>query len=167
METIISWIVGNALDVIYITGPTEKEDPGIYKAVTDILETAFYMELIESNMKRTRHHFKTPRDVLSQPHPKTLEEAVDFLIATFPLKERIKLANLEKHELKPVYFSIGEFIRNELKWWENNTMLMESCIKNGHDPGNGDHNKNKDAVIIIVDSLWKELKKTHSLRIIK
>ncbi|MDP2644234.1 MAG: hypothetical protein Q8P24_04795 [Desulfobacterales bacterium] len=95
--------------------------------------------------------------------PRTVDEAVDRLIAELPLKDKAILANMTEEELDQPHFTIGNYIRNNFGLWTGNESLMESCRA----VSENDDLHVDSASIIIIEELWKKLRKTHKLRIVK
>ncbi len=94
--------------------------------------------------------------------PKTVDQAIERLLEELTLKERVRIAKMEKSELKVLHITLGPHIREEFGFWTGNHELMESCrILSG-----------KDAFDIaagsamIINGLWARLKRTHALRVL-
>jgi len=93
--------------------------------------------------------------------PETVEEAVDRLIADLPFEDKNTIADLEEHELPFLSATIlGVYIQREFWLGSGNTALMDSCCYNA---GANDLHV-YDASAIIIEELWKKLRKTHALR---
>ena len=96
-------------------------------------------------------------------YPKSVEEAVAFLIDKLSLKEKDQIAKMSQKDLILLHFSLGLGIRNEFGLWAGNKDLLESCAivvgeKNIHPD---------DASSVIITELWKKLRETHTLRVVK
>ena len=98
----------------------------------------------------------------SEP-PKTVPEAVDRLVAGLPLKDKATIASLTEDELVTLQFTLGSHIGKEFGIWSGNRNLLESCEHISGDP----HMHPDFAPTIIINELWKRLKETHKLRVIK
>jgi len=98
------------------------------------------------------------------PHPLTVEEAVDRLHANISLNDEIRLAaTLAEEDLTDFHFSLGHHIRNEFGLWSGNDALLESCrIIAGKQDLHVD-----DASCVIIKALWVRLKKEDRLNIIE
>lgn len=87
--------------------------------------------------------------------PKSVDEAVERLIAELSLTDRAMIAGTAEEELIDLQFSLGEYIRKEFGLEKNND-LLESCrsvsqidqIHVGH------------AAFTIIVELWKRLQTT-------
>lgn len=95
---------------------------------------------------------------------KNVAEAVDDLISILPLKVRTKIARMRESELIELHFSsLGMFIRSELGLRSGNKTLTKSCQGAS---SKTDFYENEVSALVI-KSLWKELRKTHLLRVVK
>lgn len=95
---------------------------------------------------------------------RNIAEAVDDLIDILPLKVRTKIARMRESELIELRFSsLGMFIRSELGLRSGSKALTKSSQAASNKIGF--HENEVSAVVI--RSLWKELRKTHLLRVVK
>ena len=95
--------------------------------------------------------------------PKTVEEAVNWLIFNMPLRARTELAKHDEAELRLLHFTFGAFIRNQFEIWSGNVELLNDCRRlSGITFMSPD-----DAVSFIIKKLWEQLQKTHKLRVVK
>ncbi len=94
--------------------------------------------------------------------PKTVNQAVDILISKMVLKDKVIIANMTYGELVDLNSSLGAYIKNIFRLWSGKE-LMESCrfvTKN--------KKLNEDgACFAIIETLWKRLRKTHKIRVVK
>lgn len=102
-------------------------------------------------------------DVIGWGYPKTLEEAVEKLISEMPLKDRVFVAGLGFERLNLVELALGSYVRQNLGLWTGNTELIESCrAYSGRPSLTADQ-----GATIILQALWKRLRETHVLRLMK
>jgi len=95
--------------------------------------------------------------------PRSVDEAVDRLIEELPLKDRVYIAGLEQKDLGFIHGMLGSYIRQDFGLFRGNRELIESCRKVSRMPG-----LTADQVpLVIMKALWKRLKKTHALRVVK
>jgi hypothetical protein len=95
--------------------------------------------------------------------PKTVKEAVDLLICGLTLKDKVEIARLDAGELESLLLILGEYIKRNFGLWNENSYLVRSCQE-----VSGEKEPSIDRVVqIIIDNLWKRLKKTHLPRIVK
>jgi hypothetical protein len=99
----------------------------------------------------------------SMKPPKTVDEAVNRLDSALSLKDKATIARMAEDDLNALLVNLGEYFRKEFSLGFGNNELMSSCSflagKNRvHQSG---------ASSIIVRELWKRLRKTHQLRVVK
>jgi len=86
-----------------------------------------------------------------------------LILSELPLKDKVTLANMAEVELDSLHFSLGAYIRRKFGLWSGNESLIESCRfvsgKKGLDV--------KAVPEVIIWSLWKKLKESYKLRIVK
>jgi len=152
-QQVIDWLLNNRIETLNVAGPRESKDPMIYRAVYDLLQTVYYIAISEENVVALR----------GTGMPKTVDEAVQRLIANVPLKVKSEMAKMEESELIDLHFSFGAFIRNQFGLWSGNEDLLNDCRKVSGNPTLHPD----DASTEIIRSLWKRLSKTHQLRVVK
>ena len=95
----------------------------------------------------------------------TVDAVVKEIISELPLEERVGTADLDADEFRILELTLGKLIQYKL---DNmpvtvNQKLKEDCLAKSE-------NKNLDEVDaagVILRELWKRLKETHRLRIVK
>ena len=151
---ILDWINETTIEVLNVAGPRASKDPHIYEAAEKLIEAVLRLQNIQSD--------KAMLENINPPPPKTVDDAVTRLILELPLRDRNKIANMDEIELVSLHLTLGNYIRNTYKLW-NNEALLDSCklkfnIDNPHpDSASG----------LIIKELWKKLRKTHALRVVK
>ena len=155
VKAINYWMNHHDIQVLNVAGPRLSKDPNIYDATTSLLKSAIRMSIIDTEM---------PDPKIDNPLiPSTVAEAVDDLLSTLPLSDKAIIARMKEEELADYYFSFGTFIRNKYGMWTTNKALLESCRSAA-----GDKELNpEEASALIVKEMWKNLKKTHALRVVK
>jgi hypothetical protein len=98
--------------------------------------------------------------VLKRYLPKTVEEAVERLLAEIPLKNKTAISRMGKEDLVSLHFRLGQYVLRRFGLWSGNADLMASCRKVSdeadlHEDG---------ASVLIIEELWKRLRETHGLR---
>jgi len=158
------WVRLRHIDVLYVIGPNASVDPDVWKHTAHIVEGALLLDLMEAPTDShitdyTKKEYLDKLPVL----PKTVDEAVDQIIADMPLQDRMQMASIKKEELQSLNLTLGIFIRNQLLQKDVNRALFESCIA-----VSGNDNLNEiNAAFLIVEKLWEKLQETHRLRVIK
>jgi hypothetical protein len=158
------WVQLRHIDVLYVIGPSASVDPNAWKHTANIVEGAIILDLMNAPPDShitdyTKDEYLDKLPVL----PKTVDEAVDQIIADMPLQDKVIMANIKKEELQSLNLTLGIFIRNQLLQKDVNRELFESCIV-----VSGNDNLNDiNAAFLIIEKLWEKLRETHRLRVIK
>ncbi|MFO7555011.1 MAG: putative molybdenum carrier protein [Desulfobacterales bacterium] len=163
-EKIKSWITENDIEVLNVGGPRASKDPAIYDATVDILETVFYLDLIDGTFPASfsitpKRSAQMGKEIL----PQTVEEAVDKLLSKLSLRDKTMIANIPKDNLTDLYHSLENDIQKEVGLWLTSESLLESCRSITGDT----HLNEYDASLIIMQRLWDKLQKTNVLRIVR
>ena len=161
--TLISaWIDKNSIEILNVAGPRASKDSQIYASVLKLMESVHYLQLLKTSRPAAgdlkNHDPNTFRKL-----PQTLQEAIEMLIAHLPLKQKATIANMSESELIKLNASLAKYISDNYGLWSGNQNLVESCQTKADYPL---HNED-DAAAVIVKELWRKLKETHKLRIIK
>jgi hypothetical protein len=158
------WIAKNGIETLNVAGPRHSKDPIIYGLVTVILE-------LVCNLKAPKISQSAPsQDVLNfRPDkseiidlPITVNETVDFLISKLSLKDKSTITKMSEDDLGNLQFSLGLYIRNRLLY-PINDKLLESCREIARDK----YLHWDQAASIIIRELWKKLRETHKIRVVK
>lgn len=97
--------------------------------------------------------------------PRSVEQAVDWLIAMMEPEQKIQVAELTKENLVDLQYGLGAAIRNEFGLWSDNQDLLDDCLLLTHSPlyarDAGDSAVVRihpdDASIVILEALWDRL----------
>ena len=97
-------------------------------------------------------------------NPNTVDAAVEEIIAELTLAERVAAADLNENELRVLELTMGKLIRYNLdqKDVAVNKELMRDCLAKS-----GESLNEVDAATIILKELWKRLRESHKLRVVK
>ena len=158
-----AWIKENSIEVLNVNGSRTSEDPSIYKDTMDIIETAFLLGLVKTPTDGQWTDLKkdyTHEEPLSTPV--SVDEAVSQIVIDMPLKDRVKIANMEKDDLESLNSTFGNYIKERIFKKDVDAKLFASCLSvSGKDKldGNG-------AAFVIIEKLWEKLQKTHRMRIV-
>jgi len=96
-------------------------------------------------------------------YPKSMEEAVDLLIDKLSIREKYQIAKMTQDDLAGLHFSLGLGIRKEFGLWAENKDLLASCASLvGQEIIHPD-----DASALIIKELWKKLRETYTLRVVR
>jgi hypothetical protein len=158
------WIQLRHIDVLYVIGPSGDINPDIGKHTASIVESALILDLMNASPDYSITDFSEKDYFEKLPGPtKTVNQAVDILMSKMALKDKVIIANMTYGELVNLNSSLGGYIKNIFSLWSGNDELMESCrfvTKN--------KKLNEDgACFAIIETLWKRLRKTHKIRVVK
>jgi hypothetical protein len=158
---IASWIGMQKVQVLNVAGPRASKDPEIYADVFKILEQTIQILMDEDKKSGVDFGPDTKRKP-SKP-PITVDQAVVRLISELSFKDKTTIANMAEVELSVLHTTVGEYIRNEYGLWSGNKDLMTSCCFFAK----RDKVSEDDASSIIIRELWKRLRVSHKLRVVK
>ena len=155
------WISNKGIEILNVAGPRASKDPKIYKDTLNIIESCYYLSLVQGGTAGNNPISETAN--LPSRQPQSIDEAVEQLISQIPLKDKATVANMSANELPNLYLTLGEFIMNKFGLLSDNYKLIESCRLES----DGSFRRKEDAVAIIIKALWQKLRLTHKLRVIK
>jgi hypothetical protein len=163
--TINDWIAKQEIATLNVAGPRASKDPKIYKDTFNIMESVYYLGLVQGNLPAAEAGQASISDTadLLTPKPQNIGEAIERLISRMPLKDKTTVANMSPDELPNLYLSLGGYIMNNFGLLSGNAELLESCRLKAE----GSFRHEEDAVAVIIKALWEKLRHTHRLRVIK
>jgi hypothetical protein len=153
---IASWIKIQHVEILNVAGPRTSEDSEIYLDVLTILEKT--IQILREKGERKADRKSQPSE--SPEPPKTVEEAVDILIAEISLRDKTALAKMDEGDLPYLHFTLGIHIRNRFLY-PRNDKLLESCREIARDK----YLHWDQAAIVIIKELWKKLRDSQKLRV--
>ena len=154
------WIDENHIEVLNVAGPRASKDPKIYDAVHRIMATVCHLIIMITGNPGSA---TKPYPIWLEKRFTTVEEAADDIINGFPLEERVQIANIDENDLYTLEIGLTALIRDRLQIWVPNKDLLESCRAIAGDP-NLDMG---DAPNIIIKEVWRRLRGTHRMRVVK
>ena len=157
-----SWLNENQIEILNVAGPRASKDAKIYSAVLKLIESVYYLELMNTDPPHSAG-FKGSHPSTLAPPPKTVQEAIQRLMNELPLKEKTTIANMAEDELLNLNALLGRYILDQFGLWSGNEDLIQSCHTFADYPL---HNED-DAAAVIIKEFWHQLRQTHRLRIIK
>jgi hypothetical protein len=98
------WISKNRIGVLNVAGPRASKDPGIYAAVSEVLESALH--LCDLKMASARPE-KTSIET-------SVDDTVDYILEGMPLREKTSIANMEKNQVKNLQHVFDAYIRSRV-----------------------------------------------------
>jgi len=158
------WIQLQHIDVAYIIAPSIKINLDAVKHTKLIIEAALLLDIMEAPIGSAYNGYSKD-EYLEELSilPQTVDEAVGQIVAEMPLQDRVKIANLKKEDLEPVFMTLSIFVRNQLLQKGVNKKLFDSCRA----VAGNDHLNDIRASFVIIEKLWESLRGSHRLRIIK
>ncbi len=156
------WILKNGIKTFNVAGPRASKDPQIYGLVTVILELIYNLEIAIDDRREQSYDVIKIDKPESTDLPKTVDEAVSFLISKLSLKDKSTIAKMSEDNFSNLHFSFGLYIRNRLLC-PRNDKLLESCRSVAQDK----YLHWDQASTVIIKKLWEKLKEKHKLRVIK
>jgi hypothetical protein len=154
-QLIHSWCERHEIGIINVAGARAEKDPRMYGAATRVLETAFHLGLIETNV------FDPVRPA-PQP-PRSVVEAVEQIIPRLTLREKTAVAKMQEFDLNLFSPALVRIINENFGVRSGNEELLQSC-RLLYGPHETDEN---GPTVVIIRALWKKLQGTHTLRIVK
>jgi hypothetical protein len=148
------WIRTYDIRVLNVAGPRASQDPDIYQATADILESAYYLGLVQMPGNDDADLARLPESV---------DQAVDVLVEQLRLKDKSAIAHLQADQLGSLLQALDIYLGDEFSLGRGNDLLMASCTRYLDEELAGE---NEPAMAIITE-LWKRLSKTHRLRVVK
>jgi hypothetical protein len=159
-----SWITENEIEVLNVAGSRASKDPSIYQDTVDIIETIFYLDLIDDTIPASfsvtpKRRAEMEKDIL----PKTVEEATNRLLSKLSLRDKTMIANIPRDNVMDLYNSLEEYMQKEVSSWLTNKSLLKSCRSISGDKQLSEYG----ASLVIVKLLWEKLQKTSVLKIVR
>lgn len=158
------WIVDNGIRVLNVTGPSPSRHTELYQATLDLLQAVFFLNLTEANLSDPIHAQHTTQDTAGRtPPPQRIEDVVEVILNKMPLKDRTTMANLREEELPPLQLTLGLYIKRQLDRWHRSDAFIASCLAAAKEEGMDQTN----LTMLVIKKLWRQLRATHRLRIVK
>lgn len=153
-ETIANWIRKHSIRILNVAGPRASKDPQIYQSVKRVLTTLLNLDHIRTDM---------PDPERIHPHlPRTVDEAIGYLMADLELKDKTKIAKMAEDELIYLHATLGQYVKNKFGLWAENKSLIQSCRLRS-----GQNLAEDECSAFIVKELWSRVRASHRLRAVK
>ena len=154
---IADWLMHKKVDVLNVAG-SGSEAPDTYEKIFHVITSAYWLTQAKIDEASEQGSGRTNPGL-----PRSISEAVSRLLTDMSLKDRTTMANMTADELTNLNFTLGSYIRNAFGIWSGNEQLFEACRATSGNPAL----PRKEAATVIIGELWKELRRTHKLRIVK
>jgi len=91
----------------------------------------------------------------------TVDQVVDDIIAELTLEERVGTADLDENEFHVLELALGKFIRYKL---EHLDVGVYEALRDYSISRSG---RSDDVAPLIIKKIWKRLRESHKLRVVK
>jgi hypothetical protein len=95
--------------------------------------------------------------------PKTVDEAVDQILAEMSLQEKALLAKTSEENMTFLSQVLTSFLETKLQDSSANRELYEDCKVKAGNPDLGE----AEAAQVIVQQIWEKVRDTHRLRVVR
>ena len=152
----------NHIHTLNVAGPRAGEDPGIYWSVKGILETIFFMEMMDSPVPPLPAEDMLLMERRWEKQCDTVEAAVGHIVSGLHLRTRCVIANLDRRRIGEGYFALADTIKVKLGLDSGNAALLSHCARRAGmktlTP--------EDAAMVIFKAVKSRLEKDHVLRVV-
>ncbi len=159
-----AWIEIHKIEILNVAGSRASKDPEIYEDTKYIIQGVILLGLakVQADSLLTDNDISEYLEKLPVP-PKTIDEAVDRVIADLNLRDKITLANMDLEDIVKFHSHLHVYFKNAFGLWAGNKELIDSCRSISKEPVSNE----TDATVVILAVLWKKLRETHRLRAMK
>ena len=159
------WVLENKIAVLNVAGPRASKDPNIYQDTLNIIESAYYLSMVESKGldSSVAENNLNPQNKNTNTIPHNVDQAINRIISNLPLKDRAMVANMSANELPILHSTLGRYIISHFGLMSANPDLIKSCQK----ASKTKIQREEDVVEVILTALWEKLQQTHKLRVVK
>ncbi|MFH1981990.1 MAG: putative molybdenum carrier protein [Pseudomonadota bacterium] len=161
-RTAYDWIAEKGIEVLNVAGPRSSKEPGIYATTCRLLESVFYLDMMQSAAAPGGFAATWNRSGASG-QPATVADAVAQLVDSLPLRERTVIAGTGGHEWQQLRAGIVDGLKRAFYLDRGNQALMADCRR-----ASGNQALDSDgAAGVLMETLRQELRRTHLLRRVK
>jgi len=100
---VATWINKNEIDVLNVAGPRASEDPKIYQAVMDVLESAMHL----CSLKNIPSKYK-------KPDTESDNDIISEILGEMPLLEKTSIANMDNKQVETLQVAFDMYIRSKI-----------------------------------------------------
>jgi hypothetical protein len=158
------WIATAGVRRLNVAGAKASKDPAIYNAVYQVIWGFFVLDTLGADSGPDAGAFALvdmSRKISNRPE--TVEAAVEFLEEHLPLEHRVKIARMDRDELKEIHLGLGAWMQEIFGLDQGNDALrkhIEGIL--GRRVPSAD-----EASLVILENLARKLRRTHRLRVVK
>jgi len=160
---IYKWM--HEIEILNCGGSRASEDKEIYSAVFSILNLLLFTKTLQiDDAQDSRQEFDLKHCTVKTPE--TVEQAVQFLISTMSVKERLQFARISPpKELDDYFFSLALCIHPDLLTPES--PLFKDCQREMGSILTEDSEAYVEAYNFILEKTWEKVKAEYRLRVVK
>lgn len=151
------WIARYRIGILHVAGPDDDKDRSAYKDAEKLLKAVLHFDTMDMALAPENQEPPPPDP------PRSVKEAVDRLASQLPLKDRVRIANMQWQELLMLQPTLGRYIRDSFGLWSGNEALMNSC----RFAAKTLNLREEEASATIIRRLWIRLKEIHTLKVVK
>jgi hypothetical protein len=155
---IVDWLLKYNIKVLNVAGPRASKAPTIYTETRKIIESVYYLSMIKINPSDPAGRTSIPTDL----PPATVADALNQVISGMALKDRVMMANMTESEVLLLDSTLGRYLSEKINLWCRNPAFTES-----YKLFTGNKFEPVEASNVLLLELWRTLKITHKLRVIK
>ena len=165
LSLIVKWIQNHKIRILNIAGSDIGGNKKIYEKTYDIISGACFLSQTGSTgiSDLKDYLFTSYSHQLNKTRLDNVERTIKALISELSLKDKVRIANLQIDEFTQLNSTFGEFVKGNLNPRAKNPELIQTCQLLSRNLALS----KKDTAEMIIFELWKQLRKTHKLRIIK
>lgn len=158
------WLAENRVSVLNVAGARASKDPLIYQATRDLIESAYYLGLVnDSGALDAQKLDLAAHERRPLAPPATLVQAVTMLSRKLTLRDRHRIAIMPAEALPELGLSLEVFLQNEFGLPDRNRAL-EGSIR---DAAKEFSLQDADISLVVARALWEKLRGTHRLRVVR
>ena len=161
---VTNWIYKHKIEILNVTGSRARSDPTIYSYVSMILGQTHAMLFFREEIPELFTFGQIKYDqIYDTKRPMTVDEAIEQVLAGMPLRQKVKLANLQEIRLLTICQLLRYLIETRIEDSGVNLRLLEDCKARA-----GKYVLDQfEAAEVMVYELWLRLRQTHRLKIIR
>jgi len=158
------WIMENGVSVLHVSGPSQMEDQRIYQATHDIIQAVYFLNLTETSVNLSMEsNIQAYAQTQKEQLPDSVDAAVDLIIDAMSLKDRTQLANFRAEEIAALQLTLGLYIKAKLDLWSGRSAFDYACEV----AAKQEKMDKTNMTMVLIKLIWKKLRQTHRLRIVK
>ena len=165
LSLIVKWIRNHKIRILNIAGSDVGGNKRIYEKTYDIISGAYFLSQSGSTgiSDLKDYLFTSYSRQLKKTRPENVDRTVGVLISELSLKDKVRIANLQIDEFTQLNSAFGDFVKGNINLSAKKPELIQTCQLLSKNLSFSE----KDTAEMIIFELWKQLRKTHKLRIVK